>query len=102
MRGAKFLQDRFEHLLGPQEHVIVPIPYRAIAHLSEESGTLRIPTHAVLVLPAIDLDNQSCFKARKICDVGRDRELATEFESGQSSATQRFPKLRFGICLITA
>ena len=81
MRVAKLQKDRFENLMSSQEHVIVPIPHSAKAHLCKKDGTLCIACFIFLMLAAINLDDQSGFHADKVGDVWRNGMLATELES---------------------
>jgi hypothetical protein len=54
----------------------------------------------VLVLAAIDFDDQSCCYANEIRDVRRYRILAPELEPIQPAISQQSPQPDFGVGLI--
>ena len=89
------IQDRLKHCFGVLQHPIVPE--------SQDKQTLAfkgVRTRAVdffAVLRAIEFNDQPQLVAIKICDVRRNRVLASEFETTQASCTQVVPEFVFGV-----
>jgi len=51
------------------------------------------------MLTAINLDDQSCFYANEIGNIGRDRVLTTELESAKPPISQESPQAVFCVRL---
>jgi len=63
---------------------------------------MRILSKSPLIMtPSIDLDDEADFVAEEIHDVGTDRLLATEFQSGETPTTQAVPEHPPGDCRVS-
>jgi hypothetical protein len=73
-------QYRFHHTIDVLQHVVVPETQDAIALRLKINGSLRIPDNVfrLIVLRAIDLDDEALFVARKVSKVRPDGGLSPE------------------------
>jgi hypothetical protein len=83
------------------EHLIIPEPQNTEPLCFHFSIPARIIVCLFLMLTTIQFDNQLCFQAGKIGDIGTDGDLAPESVAPKLSISQRVPKVTLGIrCLI--
>ena len=70
--------------------------------LLEESFSLGIFLPPLIMTSPIDLDDEADFVAEEIHDLGTDRLLAAEFQSGETPTTQAVPQHPLGDCRVSA
>jgi hypothetical protein len=73
-------QDRFHHAVNILQHIIVPETQDTIALRSEISGSLFISGNVLrlIMLRAIDLDDETPFMTGEVSKVGTDGGLPPE------------------------
>jgi len=71
-------QDAFQIL----NHIIVPKSHDAKSISRQPRVSFGI-ARGIVVLTAIDLDDQPRFETEKVCNVGTDRNLPAEFECSE-------------------
>jgi hypothetical protein len=94
---AQRRQDNFQHALDVLQHIVVPEAKDAIAMRTKVSGSLRITDNVIrlIMLPAIDLDDQASLMAGEVCKVRTDSGLPPEMGSLNWQAPQMPPKFAF-------
>ncbi len=70
--------------------------------LLEESFSLGIFLPPLIMTSPIDLDDEADFVAEEIHDLGSDRLLAAEFQSGETPITQAVPQHSLEDCRVSA
>jgi hypothetical protein len=86
-------QNRNQHSLGILQDIVVADPkHLKSLLLPQESLSLGIFLPAIIMTSPIDLDDEADFMAEEIHDVGTNRLLTAEFQSGQTSAAQAVPQ----------
>jgi hypothetical protein len=92
LNSLQGLIDRFEYDFGPNQYVIVPEAQYPKTARSEKC----VPTHVVVgllgVLTSVQLDDDGSLEASEVADIGLDRMLSAEFESGQLTSTLTLPE----------
>jgi len=94
-RRSKDVGDRLQNALTVRQDFTIPEPENAPALLPQLSVPLLVVTRAC-ILAAVSLDDQPCFNASEVGDVGRDRELAPKSPSEPRFA-EFFPQHLLGI-----
>src|SRR5262245_60769991 len=72
-------QDRLEYAIRILDHLIVPEAQNKITHRFQGGGSGVVSFSTLVVLPAIDLDDELAFGAQEIDDVVVDGDLSFEF-----------------------
>jgi len=86
-------QDRKQHRLGFLQDVVIADSKHLKSLLpAKESLSLRVFLPPVVMTSAIDLDHEADLVAEEIDDVGTERLLAAEFQSGETPPTQAVPQ----------
>jgi len=92
-----------QHSLGFLQDIVIADPeHLKSLLLLEESFSLRILLPPLIMTSPIDLDDEADFVAEEIHDVGTDRLLAVEFQSGETPTTQAVPQPPLGDCCVSA
>jgi len=94
-------EDGFPNAFDISKYFIIPEAQYTVAMIDEPSISDDI-AFVGRVLATIDFDDKPLFAAHKVNDIGADRFLADEFEAGQRTRAQVFPKLTFGNCRVFA
>jgi hypothetical protein len=84
------------------QHFIVPEAQHeesAAGQAGHVCGALSVRFDLLQMLPAVELDHESPFKATEVCDVSPDSILASEF-CAKLPAAQSHPELQLGPGLI--
>ena len=90
-------QDVVQNILGPRQHIIVPIAKHTISMLLQDLRADFVCIGLLDMLPTIQLDDQLGFRANEIRDVASDWDLSSEFEPCHLVQSQMPPKMPFGI-----
>src|SRR5215469_8822187 len=90
------------HTLGIVQHLVVPEPQHAVPLGFEEPGPGCFRRGRAIVLPAIDLDDQSCCVADEIGDEPADRHLSAKPIAFGLPRPQHLPEPLFGFGHVTA
>src|SRR5215469_12721303 len=90
------------HTLGIVQHLVVPEPQHAVPLGFEEPGPGCFRLGRAIVLPAIDLDDQSCCVADEIGDEPADRHLPAKPMAFGLPRPQHLPEPLFGFGHVTA
>jgi hypothetical protein len=87
----------FGHVLGIQEHVVIPESNHLVPHGRKVAGSTLIVAGTLDMLPAIDLDDQFDLGADEVGDVRTDRHLPAEAKTLDLAASQLLPELALGV-----
>lgn len=98
------IPDDLEYHLGLTEYLIVPETQHLDAFPGEPSASPGIIAGlAILGVPtAIQFDGQLFLHAVEIQDIGTDRPLALELDSGHPAIAQHKPQQRLGVGLVAS
>ena len=88
---------RFQHRVGSQQDIVIPESNHAKAVRCKIGGSGGISVGRIGMLPAIDLDDELCFEAAEVAEVGTNRMLAPKLGPGQLATSQAAPKQPFSI-----
>jgi hypothetical protein len=94
------LGDGSHHSLRVGKDLVVPEAENAPA-LPPQLAIAQVMVLWTRMLAAIGLDDQTRFNASEICDVGRDRQLASK-SPAKPVLAEFFPQHLLGICHISA
>ena len=83
--------NQFKHAVDVSEHVVIPEAQYAIALRLEKPRSLRVAPRLLVVLPAVDFDDQTCVMADEINDIATEVNLATKMRSFQREAVTEIP-----------
>ena len=72
-------------------NLVIPEAHDPIPHTLQHGSSPGIVRHLITVLSAIGFDNQACFQAYKIHDIGFHHHLAPELVSQQTTFPQMSP-----------
>jgi len=92
---AKRLGDPRIHTVEIGQHLVIPESQNAITFSLQKCGSLTLLRRRVIVLAAVDLDDQRRLVAHEIGDVAANRHLAAEFEPLHLLRAQDLPNLSF-------
>jgi hypothetical protein len=90
--GENCLQNPFAIL----RHLVVPEPKHLPALVRQISVT-DIVTKAFCVLRTVGFDNQLSANAKKVDNVGADRNLSAKLESAQATIAKKAPQAQFAV-----
>jgi hypothetical protein len=90
-------QDVVQYILGPRQHIVVPIAKHTISMLLQDLRADFVCIGLLDMLSTIQLDHQLDLRANEIRDVASDRDLPSELEFRQLVQSQMPPKMPFGI-----
>jgi hypothetical protein len=79
------------------QHFVIPESQDSKSILFEDCGSMVVLRHAIGVLAAIELNDQSCFDTCEVNDVSGNRQLSPEFEFAQAPSAQMCPEHPFDI-----
>ena len=98
-RRFQSLVDRLQNTIDIFQNLIIPEAQHAIALRVEIRVTRCISgqMRCLIMLPAVDLNDEPCLVASKICEIRSDRCLATEMRLRQGQPFQVTPKFLFGV-----
>jgi hypothetical protein len=92
----QFPRDCTCNRFGILFHVLVAKTNDFSAHGFQVLLPFQIVFHDVVVIPAINLDNQHLLRARKVHDPRFNRMLASKLQSAQLSRSQHTPQRALG------
>ncbi|HWB48191.1 MAG TPA: hypothetical protein VG651_03700 [Stellaceae bacterium] len=82
------------------EHLVVPKSQNPITLVLQEGGPFDFRRRQGIVLPAVDLHNQSGFMAHEIGDVTTEGYLAAKLAAAHLLGAERLPEPPFRLCHI--
>jgi hypothetical protein len=88
---------RFQHTLEVLQNIAVPKAQNAIATRLKPSRARLIVSDPVVVLAAVDLDQQAMRQTGEIDDVWADRNLAPKTAAADLTVSQLPPELALGV-----
>ena len=86
---SKEFQDFSKHVFDPDEYVIVPEAQYAVVVASEPC--IAIGVYRLIVLTAIDFNDQTLFDTGEVGDEGTDRVLSAKAAIGKLATAQATP-----------
>jgi hypothetical protein len=95
-RAQDILQNAFRIL----HHVIIPESHDKVTHCFQRRSSDVVSLSVLVVLSAIDFDDQLSLCTQEIDDVSVDGYLSLEFQSSKSAVSQTKPQQPLGIRLI--
>jgi hypothetical protein len=98
--GTKRSENIRKHVLSAIQHLVVPESDDGKPASADPCITLSIQTLAVV--PAVKLDDQAAFQARKVKHVRPEWMLTAKSTSRQLSETQVAPEATLRICSVSA
>ncbi len=90
-----------EDSVGIAKHIVVPEAHDAKSLRFHERRAARVFRGIVIVLSAIDFDDELNFEANEVGDVRADWNLATEAMADNLFETQTRPEAPLGVCEIS-
>ncbi len=94
--------DRLKNTIEVFHDLVIPESEYTIPLRNKRSTALFVICAMIRVLAAINLNNKPRLKARKISDIGGERNLAAELGATQLAVADRAPKSPFGFRLVPA
>jgi hypothetical protein len=88
---------RLQHSLRPKKNIVVPEAQHPEAARAEQFAAPTVRPSLLLVLPAIDFDDQAGFEAYEVNDVLANRSLPAKFRTHPPARAQVVPQTMLGI-----
>lgn len=102
MGAIQRFEYRFKHGLRFQQHLVIPKPQHPKPSFFDLPVSMAIVLRVVLMLSAIQFDDQFGFDAGEIGDIGTNRNLAPETMAADLPVAQKAPEVAFGVgCLVS-
>ncbi|MBB4130935.1 hypothetical protein GGR62_001713 [Xanthomonas campestris] len=95
MGDAQTLRNRFTHIVGAHQHLIIPEAQQLEA-LSAQEGLAHCIGGRIQVLATVKLDDQRAVQASEIGDIRPNGTLPAKLASQQAPITQVAPKQALG------
>ena len=97
--GAQPVQNDLKHRLSLDQHLPIVEPQHMKPGRVQVCRPPRIGLHrfGLVVLPAIELDDELGFNAGKVGEVATYRMLAPELEAGEAPVAQTLPQGALGV-----
>jgi hypothetical protein len=92
-------QDRFQHANRVLHHLVVPESQNQVTHRFQRRSSVAVPFSLLVMLTAVDFDDELRLGADEIDDVSVDRDLPLEFPTGEAAVTQAKPQQALGVGL---
>ena len=89
-------ENCLQHALAIAQHFIVP-KAKHLPALAFQIGVPRLVARALGVLETVSLDDQVSASAKKVDNIGADRNLSPELESAEATIAQKTPQAQLGV-----
>jgi hypothetical protein len=89
-------QNCLKHTVSILDHLVVP-EAKHLPALARQISVTDIVTKAFCVLRAVGLDDQRSPNAKKIDDVGSERDLPAKLDAIQATIAQKTPQAKLGV-----
>jgi hypothetical protein len=93
-------QDILQNAFCILHHVIIPVSHNKVTHRFQRRSSDVVSLSVLVVLSAVDFDDQLPVCTEEIDDVSVDGYLSLEFQSSKSAVSQTKPQQPLGIRLI--
>ncbi len=101
MRGSYGCVNRGQHRIKLLQNLVVPEAHHTIPAAFEERCPQRVVLDAVGMLAAVELNDQSTFKATEVDNIRADRKLTPELLTAESPIPQAMPEATFSVCEVS-
>ena len=89
--------DLLQHRISPQKNIVVPKAQYPITSCTQQFVASMVHSSSLLMLPAIDFDDQAGLEAHEVNDVWADRSLPAKFRTHPPARAQVVPQATLGI-----